>query len=57
MTPIGAKGRKMPGSYLVALLALAISSFAAYWAVTTLFPVELHQTGQWLQAKFEALRK
>jgi hypothetical protein len=57
MTNIGTKGRRKPGSYLRALLILAICLGAAYWAVTTLFPVELHQTGQWLHAKIGALLK
>ena len=57
MTYLGASGRKKRGGYLFALLMLAIFGFAAWWAVTTLFPVELRQTGDWLHAKFEALRK
>jgi hypothetical protein len=57
MTSVGAKGHKKPGSYLFALAVLAICGFAAYWAVTTLFPTELHQTGRWLHAKYEALRR
>lgn len=57
MTDIGAKERRKPGSYLRALLILAVCLGAAYWAVTTLFPVELHQTGQWLHAKVGALLK
>jgi hypothetical protein len=56
MTYIGAKGRKKPARHLFALLVLAIGAAAAYWALVTLFPVELHQVGQWLQAKFDALR-
>jgi hypothetical protein len=57
MTDIGAKGRVKPGGYLRALLILAICLAAAYWAVTTLFPAELHQTGQWLHAKMGSLLK
>jgi hypothetical protein len=57
MTNIGTNGRRKPGSYLRALLILAICLGAAYWAVTTLFPAELHQTGQWLHAKIGALLK
>lgn len=53
----GHKGRRRSGGYLFSLTVLAICGFAAYWAVTTLFPVELRQTGQWLEAKFESLRK
>jgi hypothetical protein len=53
----GAKARRKPGQSLRALLILAIFGFAAWWAVTTLFAVELHQTGQWLQVKYDALRK
>ncbi|HEV8693605.1 MAG TPA: hypothetical protein VGQ93_05360 [Lysobacter sp.] len=53
----GAHARKKPGEYLFALAVLAVFAFAAWWTVTTLFAVELHQTGQWLQTKFEALRK
>jgi hypothetical protein len=56
MTYIGAKGRKQPGHGWFALLVLAIGAAAAYWALTALFPDELHQVGQWLQAKFAALR-
>ena len=56
MTP-GYKGRRRPGGYLFSLAVLAICGFAAYWAVTTLFPVELRQTGQWIEAKFESLRR
>ena len=56
MTYIGAKERRKPGS-LRALLILAICLAAAYCALTTLFPVELHQTGQWLHAKVGALLK
>ena len=57
MTYIGAKGRRKPGSYLRALLILAICLGAAYWGLITLFPIELHQTGQWLHAKIGALLK
>ncbi|QNP40034.1 hypothetical protein [Lysobacter solisilvae (ex Woo and Kim 2020)] len=57
MTYIGAKGRKKSGSSLFALLVLAIAAAVACWALLALFPVELHQVGQWLQAKFDALRK
>ena len=57
MTFIGANGRRKPGRYLHALLILAICLGAAYWALVTLFPVELHQTGQWLHAKIGALLK
>lgn len=57
MTLIGANGRRKPGRYLRALLILAICLGAAYWALVTLFPVELHQTGQWLHAKIGALLK
>lgn len=56
MTYIGVKGRKNPG-YWLALLVFAMCAAAAYWALTTLFPTELHQVGQWLQAKFAALRR
>jgi hypothetical protein len=52
----GAHARKKPGEYVFALVVLALFAFAAWWAVTTLFAVELHQTQQWLQAMFEALR-
>lgn len=57
MTYINARSRRKPGSYLRALLILAICLGAAYWAVTTLFPAELHQTGQWLHTKVSALLK
>jgi hypothetical protein len=57
MTYIGTNGRRKPGSYLRALLILALCLGAAYWALITLFPVELHQTGQWLHAKIGALLK
>jgi len=57
MTYAGTKGRTKPGSYLRALLILAICLAAAYWALVALFPVELHQTGQWLHAKIGALLK
>lgn len=57
MTYMGTRGRRKPGSYLRALLILAIFLGAAYWALITLFPVELHQTGQWLHAKVGALLK
>jgi hypothetical protein len=57
MTYIGTNGRRKPGSYLRALLILAICLGAAYWALITLFPVELHETGQWLHAKVGALLK
>jgi hypothetical protein len=57
MTYIGANGRRKPGGYLRALLILAICLGAAYSALITLFPVELHQTGQWLHAKMDALLK
>ena len=49
-------GRNSRGR-LPALLIFVVFGAAAYWALTTLFPAELHQTGQWLQAKFEALLK
>jgi hypothetical protein len=54
---MGGKERKRSGSYLRALLILAICLGAAYWALITLFPVELHETGQWLHAKIGALLK
>jgi hypothetical protein len=54
---MGAKGRRKPGGYMRALLILAICLGAAYWALITLFPVELHETGQWLHAKIGALLK
>jgi hypothetical protein len=57
MTYTGTKARRKSGSYWLALVILAIAGFAAYWAVTTLFPVELQQTAHWFQMKFEALRK
>jgi hypothetical protein len=57
MTYIGAKAQKKPKSYLFALLVFALCAAAAYWALTALFPVELQQVGQWLHAKFDALRK
>jgi hypothetical protein len=57
MTNIGSNGRRKPVSYLRALLILAICLGAAYWALITLFPVELHQTGQWLHAKIGGLLK
>lgn len=50
-------GRRNSGSHLRALLILASFLGAAYWALTTLFPVELLQTGQWLHAKIVALLK
>ena len=50
-------GRKRSGHYLFALAVLALCAFAAWWAVTTLFPAELRQTGQWLQTKLETLRR
>jgi len=55
MTYRGSTRQKKSGHSLFALLVLAIGAVAAYWALTTLFPVELHQVGQWLQAKFAAL--
>ena len=51
----GAKARKKPGEYLLALAMLAIFAVAAWWTVTTLFEVELHQTSEWLRAKWNAL--
>jgi hypothetical protein len=48
--------RRRPGQYLFALAVLAVFAFAAWWAVARLFPVELRQTGDWLHAKYEALR-
>lgn len=51
------QGRKKPGEYLFALAVMAVFVVAAWWTVTTLFPVELRQTGQWLQAKVESLRQ
>ncbi|HJW44915.1 MAG TPA: hypothetical protein VJ484_00330 [Lysobacter sp.] len=53
----GANARKKPGEYLFAIVVLALFAFAAWWAVTTLFAVELRQTQQWLQAKVEALQR
>jgi hypothetical protein len=35
---------------------MAVFAVAGWWTVTTLFPIELHQVGQWMQAKFESLR-
>lgn len=55
MSELGAQGRKRCGGYLFALVVLVICAYAAYWSLTTLFPAELQQTGQWLLAKFEAL--
>lgn len=55
MSELGARGRKRRGGNLFALVVLVICAYAAYWSFTTLFPAELQQTGQWLQAKFEAL--
>jgi hypothetical protein len=57
MTNIGDNARRRSGGYLRALLILAICLGAAYCALITLFPVELHQTGQWLHAKIDALLK
>lgn len=57
MTNIGDNARRRSGGYLRALLILAICLGAAYWALITLFPVELHQTGQWLHAKIDGLLK
>jgi hypothetical protein len=57
MTNIGDNTRRRSGGYLRALLILAICLGAAYWALITLFPVELHETGQWLHAKIGALLK
>ena len=56
MTYIGAKGQKKPGGQVLALLVFAIGAAAAYWVLTALFPAELHEVGQWLQAKVAALR-
>ena len=44
------------GSRLMAIAVLALAAVIACWALTTLFPVELRQTAQWLEARFEALR-
>ena len=55
MSHIGARGRRQPRSYLLALLVLAIGAGAACWALTALFPTELQQAGQWMQAKVGAL--
>jgi len=51
----GGKARKKPGEYLFALAVLAIFAVAAWWTVTTLFEVELHQASGWLRAKWNAL--
>lgn len=55
MTYDGTRARRRSGSYWLALVILAIAGVAAYWAITTLFPVELQQTWHWLQTKFHAL--
>ncbi len=57
MTRVDVGGRRKPGGYWPALLVLVVFAAAAYWALTTLFPAELHQSAQWLQAKFGALLK
>lgn len=57
MTYRGSTRQKKSGHSLFALLVLAIGAAVAYWALTALFPAELHQVGQWLQVKFAALRK
>lgn len=40
----------------MAVAVLTLAAVAAYWALTTLFPVELWQTVQWLEGRFDALR-
>ncbi|GAB3358317.1 hypothetical protein [Lysobacter tyrosinilyticus] len=57
MTYIGTKGQKKQGRPWLALSVFAIWAVAVYLALTMLFPVELHQVVQWLQAKFAALRR
>lgn len=49
--------RKAPGEFRFAWVVFLAAGVAAGWAITTLFPVELRQTGRWLQAMFDALRR
>jgi len=57
MTYIGARRRKQSRGSVLALLVFAACAAAAYWALTALFPDELHQVGQWLLAKIDAPRQ
>ena len=58
MTYIGAKAQKKSARYssVFALFVFVLGAAVAYWALTALFPAELHEVGQWLRAKFAALR-
>jgi hypothetical protein len=49
--------RDRQGRGLLSLAVMAVFLFAAWWAVTTLFPTELRQTGRWVSAKLESLRR
>jgi hypothetical protein len=58
MTHLGAgTPRRKHGHYLFSLVVLIVAAIAIVWAMGALFPVELHQIAQWLQVKFEALRR
>ncbi|MFC5570615.1 hypothetical protein ACFPN1_11145 [Lysobacter yangpyeongensis] len=43
------------GGYLFAVATLLLAAVAACWALTALFPYELHQVWYWLLARFQAL--
>ncbi|HEY1139241.1 MAG TPA: hypothetical protein VGE88_03420 [Lysobacter sp.] len=45
------------GHFIYSLAVLILAAIAIYWSFVTLFPVELHQIGQWVSGKFAALTK
>ena len=49
--------RKPSAESRFAVAIFIVAGVVAWWAITTLFPDELRQTGDWIQARFEALRR